>query len=43
MVWQDMPFVGMVYPFENNDFISNVEKEVKDNILKLHTHPSFLH
>ncbi len=40
MVWQDMPFVGMVYPFENNDFISNVEKEVKDNILKLHTHPS---
>ncbi|MDE6565833.1 MAG: hypothetical protein K2L47_02060, partial [Clostridia bacterium] len=40
MVWQDMPFVGNIYPFENQDFAANVEKEVKYNITKLHNHPS---
>ncbi len=40
MVWQDMPFVGRVYPFENSDFAANVEKEIKYNLVKLHNHPS---
>lgn len=40
LVWQDMPFVNMIYPFEFQDFAGNVNKEIKYNIEKLHTHPS---
>ncbi len=40
MVWQDMPFAGMIYPFENQDFSANVDKEIKYNVIKLHYHPS---
>lgn len=39
LVWQDMPFLKMVYPFDNADFVSNVQKEIKYNLQKLHTHP----
>lgn len=40
LVWQDMPFVNMVYPLANSDFVQNIEKEVKYNLQKLHSHPS---
>ncbi len=39
LVWQDMPFVEMIYPFEYQDFALNVDKEIKFNITKLHSHP----
>lgn len=40
LVWQDMPFVDMQYPLESKDFAVNVEREVEQNALKLHLHPS---
>lgn len=40
LVWQDMPFVNMQYPLDNKDFSLNVEREVEQNVLKLHLHPS---
>lgn len=40
MVWQDMPFAGMLYPFDNSDFLANVDKEINYNLAKLHNHAS---
>lgn len=40
LVWQDMPFVGFEYPFDSKEFLQNIEKETRQNVLKLHTHPS---
>lgn len=40
LVWQDMPFVGFQYPLDSKEFATNIEKEVRQNVIKLHTHPS---
>lgn len=37
-VWQDFMFAGAMYPGDK-DFLSNVENELRDNILRLRKHP----
>ena len=38
MVWQDFMFACAAYP-EHKDFVNEVKEEVKQNILRLQTHP----
>jgi len=39
LVWQDFMFACAAYP-EHSDFVTNVTKEVKQNVLRLQHHPS---
>ena len=39
MVWQDFMFACAMYPPDEN-FISDVEKEVAEQVVRLHNHPS---
>jgi beta-mannosidase len=42
MVWQDFMFAGSLYP-ELKSFQDNIEYEVKENVERLHLHPSIVH
>lgn len=39
LVWQDFAFACCAYPFMQNDFLSNIEKEVEYNVKRLMHHP----
>ena len=39
MVWQDFPFACAMYPGDFA-FINNVSEEIKENVLRIRTHPS---
>ena len=38
LVWQDLMFANMDYPFENIDFLSSVTREVKQQLARLAKH-----
>jgi beta-mannosidase len=38
MVWQDLMFACAMYPGDN-DFIQNVKNEIRDNVMRLRSHP----
>ena len=40
LVWQDFMFACQPYPFFDDDFLTNVKKEVEYNIRRLRNHPS---
>lgn len=40
LVWQDFGFACLPYPFYNQDFLDNVELEVKDNVQRIKHHAS---
>lgn len=40
LVWQDFQFACQAYPFFDDDFLSNVKREVEYNVKRLCHHPS---
>ena len=42
MVWQDFMFANTMYPTEP-EFVDNMMEEVKENVMRLHHHPSIIH
>ncbi len=42
MVWQDMMFANTMFPVDEK-FVNNMMKEVEDNVMRLHHHPSIIH
>ena len=40
LVWQDFCFACSPYPFDETPFLQSVEAEVRDQVLRLHSHPS---
>ena len=40
LIWQDFGFACLIYPFYDEDFLSNVREEVVYNIERLREHPS---
>lgn len=40
LVWQDFMFACLMYPFYEEDFLINVLTEVKQNIMRIKSHPS---
>ncbi len=40
LIWQDFCFACGLYPLYNEEFLSNVKKEVIDNVKRLRHHPS---
>ena len=42
MVWQDMMFANTMFPVDA-EFVDNMLSEVKDNVMRLHHHPSIIH
>ncbi len=39
LLWQDFCFACQMYPFYEQDFVSNVLEEVRVNVLRMTTHP----
>jgi len=40
LVWQDLPFANLDYPFDDPDFVAEVDAELEDALTRLASHPS---